>query len=285
MNKAGLRVCKMDDVSPYLTQIDRADADADFYKDVSSNKGHLYAVCYDGEVVGVSSIIDDADAYVYVYIFPQHRCKGYGYLAVGASEQLLQSTPLESITTAYDSNNAVAEKLAKKCDFLLKHESLVMEYPGKKFGIPELPIRKHRDEDFLEAYTLSAEAFHIMRLETGHDPNSVPYPADENARQECLRTADERYIYALGDKIIGCAHIDGAEIDNIAIGIAYQGNGYGRKFMKYLTNEILAQGIGKPFLYCLASNKKALQLYQSLGYVEIFRNAYAVKKSKKAVVE
>lgn len=285
MNKTGLKICKMDDISPYLAQIDRTDADADFYKDVSSNKGHIHTVCYAGEAVGLSSIIDDADAYVYVYIFPQHRLKGYGYLAVRASEQLLHSTPLESITTAYDSNNGVAERLSKKCGFLLKYESVVMEYPGEKFDIPVLPIQKHRDEDFLEAYTLSAEAFHIMRLETGHDPNSVPYPADENARQECLRTADERYIYALGDKIIGCAHIDGAEIDNIAIGIAHQGNGFGRKFIKFLTNEILEKETRKPFLYCLASNKKALQLYHSLGYVEICRNAYAVKKNKKAVVE
>ena len=124
---------------------------------------------------------------------------------------------------------------------------------------------------------MSAEAFHIMRLETGHDPNSVPYPPDEEARQYCAETAAGRYIYEADGEIIGCAYLDGTEISLVAIKTTRQGKGYGRLLVKFLVNQILEQNIGEPFLFCLVSNTKARQLYDSLGFTEFQRNIFAVK--------
>ena len=73
-----LTVCRISDAPRYLPKINRSDADADFYNDVSRNSSNIHAICYDREVIGLSCIIDDPDAYVYVYIFPQYRGKGYG---------------------------------------------------------------------------------------------------------------------------------------------------------------------------------------------------------------
>lgn len=275
-----LRICKIADAAGYLSEIVSADADPDFCCDVSKNADHIYAVCYDDEVVGLVGIQDDSHAYIYVCIFPGYRNRGYGYLAVCAAEQMCSSRCI-TIAASYDCGNGIAERLARKCGFIKKHESVAMTYSGEEFAVPALPIRKHRDEDFLEAYKLSAEAFHIMRLETGHDPNSVPYEPDDEIRQYCLETADERYVYLLDDEIIGCAHIEGAEIDNVAIKISHQGKGFGRAFVKFLTNEILKKGIGQPFLFCLVSNKKALRLYHSIGYTETRRYAYAQKQIRR----
>ena len=266
------------DASRYLSQILQEEADADFYNDVCHDGNTLCAIC-DGEtVVGLTSICDDADAYIYVYIFPQYRSQGYGSSAVEAAEQRLPGA--ETFSTAYNSKNEIARKLAQKYGYNAKFASSVMTYPGEKFQLPELPICKHRDEYFAEAYNLSAEAFHIMRLETGHDPNSVPYQATDAIRQHCLETADERYVYMLGDEIVGCAHLDGAEIDNVAIKITHQGKGLGKLFVQYLVNEILDQEIGQPFLFCLVSNQKAWQLYASLGFTETTRNEYATKDGR-----
>ena len=117
-----------------------------------------------------------------------------------------------------------------------------------------------------------------MRLETGHDPNSVPYEPDEETKKICTETAEERYVYMVDGEIVGCAHIDGPEIDNVAIKISRQGQGLGRLFVKYLVNEILEKDMGQPFLYCLVSNRKAWQLYNSLGFEETVRNEYAILK-------
>ena len=111
----------------------------------------------------------------------------------------------QSISTAYNSKNICAQKLAEKCGFVKRLSSVVMQYDGEPFDIPILPIRKHTDKDFIEAYTMSAEAFHVMRLETGYYHDSVPYAPDEEIRKHCLDTADERYIYEVAGKIVGCA--------------------------------------------------------------------------------
>lgn len=276
---SGIEIRKIADALNYLDKIDRTDADADFYNDVIHNRNTIYAIAGDGDTVGLCCIYDDADAFLYIYIFPENRHKGYGYLAACAAEWQILSTPRLRIGTAYDTRNEIAGKFAEKCGYAKKFSTAVLRYRGERFDLPVLPIRKHRDEDFHEAFALSAEAFHVMRLETGHDPNSVPYTADEEMRQHCRDTADERYIYVLGDEIVGCAHVDGAEIDNVAIKISHQGKGLGKMFVKYLVNEILDKKQDDPFLFCLSANKKARRLYDSLGFEETACNAYAVKKT------
>ena len=277
--KSNIALRRITDPSKYQPQIDPVDMDTDIYNDVSKNRDTFYAIFADDDnTVGLCCIRDDADAFLYIYIFPEYRHKGYGYLAACTAERQIQSSPLLSIATSYDSKNEIAKNFAEKCGFEVKSSSSVMCYQGEKFDIPELPIHKHRDEDFVEAYSMSAEAFHIMRLETGHDPNSVPYVPDDEVRQYCLDTADERYIYVLDDEIVGCAHIDGAEIDNVAIKITHQGKGLGKLFVKFLVNEILEKGVGEPFLFCLSVNKKARRLYDSLGFEEVTCNIFAVKK-------
>ena len=272
-----LALCKINDASKYLPHVDPADADADFRNDVSKNSANIYAITYDEEIVGLASIQDDSESYIYVYIFPAHRNQGYGTLAVTASEQYLRSAPLLSISTVYNIKNEIARQFAEKRGYVKKFTSSVMAYPGPTFDLPDLPIQKHRDEYFIEAYTMSAEAFHIMRLETGHDPNSVPYEPDEEIRQYCLETAENRYLYLLDNEVVGCAYVDGAEIANVSIKISHQGKGLGKTFVKYLVNEILEKQIGQPYLFCLGVNKKARQLYDSLGFQEVTCNAYATK--------
>ena len=278
MGRSDVSVRKAAAATAYLPRLNRKDADADFCLEVSKNADTIYEILSGDEVVGLCCIQDDVDAYLYIYIFPEHRHQGFGYGAVDAARQQLQSTPLQSIATAYDSKNEIATAFAEKCGFVKKSTSSVFYYRGEKFDIPELPIHKHRDEDFLEAFTMSSEAFHIMRMETGHDPNSVAYEPDEEMRQVCLKTADERYVYVQDGEIVGCAHIDGAEIDNVAIKISHQGKGLGKLLVKYLVNEILDKKIGEPFLFCLTVNKKAWHMYEALGFEEVVCNAYAVKK-------
>ena len=106
----------------------------------------------------------------------------------------------------------------------------------------------------------------------------MPYVPGEEDRRYAMETADQRYVYVLDGEIVGCACLDGAEIDNVSIKIAHQGKGLGRNLVKYLVNRILEQKIGDPFLYCLTVNTKARRLYDSLGFQEMVCNEYAEKK-------
>lgn len=74
------------------------------------------------------------------------------------------------------------------------------------------------------------------------------------------------------DKVIGYAiyHIviDEAEILNIAIDPAYQGKGYGRELLDYLVN-VVSKRAKRFFLEVRATNNAAIQLYDTVGFVEI----------------
>lgn len=273
-----IQICKMDDVSKYISQVDSAETSEDFCSAVSENIEEVYAIRNGDTVIGLSLIEDDAEGYIYIYIFPEYRNNGYGYLAACAAEQQMQSSPLVSITTSYDNNNKIAERLAEKCGFAKTFASAFMKYSGEMFEGSFPAIQPYRDEHFADAFTLSAEAFHRMRLEAGCFPDSVISTPSDEARQLWAETADDRYVYVLNDEIVGYAHIDEAELDTVAIRISHQGQGLGKAFTKFLTNVILEKQMGEPFLYCVVDNRKARQLYTSLGFKEVSCNAYAVKK-------
>ena len=269
---------KFDYVTPYLEKIDRRDAEPWLTEEVSGNGDEIYFIRLSDAIVGTAYISDEARAFVYVYIFPEYRNRGYGDSAVAAAEQMIKTTPLIRITTAYNGHVEAAKRLAEKHGYHKKYSSALMEYRGEKFEEPELPVRRYRDEDFSEAYAMSDEAFHAMRLSTGCFPDSTLSEPDEEDRKECAENAENEYVIELNGEIVGYAAIEGTELDEVSIKIPHQGKGLGRKFVQYLTNRIMEKGEDIPTLWCVVGNHKARALYDSLGYQEISRSDFAEKK-------
>ena len=273
-----IEIIKLDDITPYLDKIDRKDAEPSLSEEVSENGDEIFFIRVSDAIVGTAYISDEARAFVYVYIFPEYRNRGYGEAAVSAAERMIKTTPLERILTAYNDHSEAAKRLAEKHGYLKKYSSALMEYRGEKFEEPELPVRKYRDEDFTDAATLSAEAFHAMRLSTGCFPDSVVAQATEEDRKYCAENAENEYVVQLNGEIVGYAAIDGTELEEVSIKIPHQGKGLGRKFVRYLTNRILEKDEGEPTLWCVVGNVKARNLYDSLGFKEICRDDFAEKK-------
>lgn len=273
-----IEIIKLEDVTPYLEKIDRKDAEPWLSEEVSENGDEIFFIRVSDAIVGTAYIGDAAKAFVYVYIFPEYRNRGYGEAAVSAAEQTIKTTPLIRIATAYNDHSEAAKRLAEKHGYLKKYSSALMEYRGEKFEEPELPVRKYRDEDFTDAATLSAEAFHAMRLSTGCFPDSVVAQATEEDRKYCAENAENEYVVQLNGEIVGYAAIDGTELEEVSIKIPHQGKGLGRKFVRYLTNRILEKDEGEPTLWCVVGNVKARNLYDSLGFKEICRDDFAEKK-------
>lgn len=272
-----IAIRKLEDASKYLPQVDQAEADADFYEGVADNGEEIFGICKEDEVVGLSCIVDEADGFLYVYVFPEHRGQGYGTLAAREAQAQMHSDSRWKITTAYDSHNDVARRLAEKCGFKKKFASAIMKYQGGRFEEKPLPVRKYRDEDFVAAFTVEDEAFYKMRLESGSFPDSTLSEPSDDMRNFYAERAENEYVYLQGDEIIGFAQIDGAELSSVAIKLNYQGKGLGKEFTKFLVNRILEQGEETPFLYCIVGNDKARKLYESLGFKEVSCNAYAEK--------
>jgi ribosomal-protein-alanine N-acetyltransferase len=69
--------------------------------------------------------------------------------------------------------------------------------------------------------------------------------------------------------IIGRVVLDEAEILEFSIDPSYQGYGYGKTLLKHLIMLLQEKKIGKIFLEVRHSNRRAMQLYHSIGFREI----------------
>lgn len=95
---------------------------------------------------------------------------------------------------------------------------------------------------------------------------------DSYAKHSCLvLDVDNSVIgYAIYQVVVG-----EAEILNIAIDPACQGKGYGRQLLEYMV-DLVSKQAERFFLEVRVSNNSAIQLYESIGFVEVClrRNYY-----------
>ena len=273
-----IELIRLDDSSAYLKQVDRAETGDELYDEFEDNSEEVFAIRDGDTVVGLLYLDDDTEAFLFVYIFPAYRNRGYGRLALAAAERQLKSEPLSCIETLFISGNETAKRFAAANGYTRTFASACMQYDGKPFAEPGQNIRPYRDEDYPEAFALSAEAFHLMRVGTGCFPHSTVAQPSEESRKRWADAANDEYVYVLNDEIIGYARLDDAELDSVSIKPPLQGKGYGRTFVRYLTDRILEKDEGEPVLWCVVGNNKARALYDSLGYRELYREDFAEKR-------
>lgn len=278
MSMSEITICKTSNALEYLPQIDRNEADSDFIHAVSENNEDVYSILHQESIVGLALMEGDSYAFLYIYIFPVYRHRGFGKAAALLLEQKLCTYSPVEISTCYRNDDSVAYAFAKGCGYIKEFSSDYMTYSGPGFELATVPVRPYQDQDYLEAYSLSAEAFHLMRLSTGCFPDSVPESPSEEARKCWADTADERLVYMIGEKIVGCAHVQGSEISSISVKPNCQGKGVGKAFLKYIVNMLINTGCTSISLYCVVGNYRARHLYDELGFIRVYRNDYAKKK-------
>ena len=277
IEKNGFQICKVDDTSEYISFVDRLDIDSDTYETLKKNNEYTHVIFHDGEAIGFTIYDSSEEAFIYIYIFPQFRHHGFGYTV----EQLLEEGYKDKdvkIASVYLKDNEAAKRFIKKCGFIDEFSSDCMVYDGEKFDIPELGIRQYEDKDYIDAFRLSDEAFHVMRLSVGHFPDSKLSEPSEESRKDWLKYAEDSYVYVINDEIVGYGNLEDSTINSVSIKISQQGKGYGRNFVKYLTNVIIDKGKEKPSLWCVVGNAKARSLYESLGYKQTESITIANKK-------
>ena len=79
-------------------------------------------------------------------------------------------------------------------------------------------------------------------------------------------------IWGPGDPMLGYALfstvLDEAELIQIAIDPASQGQGLGARLLKFSMDQLAAEGINRLMLEVRASNTAAIRLYQGLGFMQ-----------------
>ena len=273
-----ITICKTLNPSEYLLQIDTNEAETDFINAVSENNENICSILYQESVVGLALSYEGKYAFLYIYIFLAYRHMGYGKAAARLLEQKLCACNPASISTYYRTDDPIAYAYAKDCGYIKEYSSDYMVYSGPHFEPAVISVRQYQDEDYSEAHSLYAEAFHLMRLSTGFFPNSVPEPPSEKGRKYWSETTDERLVYLNGKEIVGYAHIEGSKIGSVSVKPDCQRKGVGKAFVKYIVNMLLDIGYENISLYCVVGNDRARHLYDELGFKQVYRNDYAKKK-------
>lgn len=242
---------KLEDLTPSLDQVNCGETGEDTFAWLEEYGDEIYAIRVMDTVAGLAILVDEDEGFLYVYMFPAYRNKGYGRLAVAAAEQRMKDASIEGVETIWKHGDEHAKRFAERNGYKRTYASAMMAYRGEAFPEEDLPIRQYRDEDYPEAFALSADAFQAMRLSTGWFPDSVTAKPSEASRKGWANAAEDEYVYVLDGEIVGYARLDETETDSVSIKIPHQGKGLGRKFVQFLTNRILEKDDGEPTLWCV----------------------------------
>ncbi|MDE7095186.1 MAG: ribosomal protein S18-alanine N-acetyltransferase, partial [Anaeroplasmataceae bacterium] len=121
-------------------------------------------------------------------------------------------------------------------------------------------IRKYEKEDIKR----------IVELEKSHLESSLEESFYLN---DLANPLARHYVYEVDSKIIGFVSsvFDGSslEILNIVIDKAYQSKGYGTQLLVTLLDELVPSGLNNVSLEVRESNKKAIHVYEKLGFKAI----------------
>ena len=276
MSASEIKIVKKRSLKKYIPEIDLEETGEPLIDEMEENSDETFAITLDKKVIGIAYVDDDKSAYITVNIFKAYRKLGYGTAALKQVEKMIVKA--DKITAIYGYHNEIAKQFLIKHGYKPTWASTMMKYDGPKFQELNLPIRRYKDEDFDQAYSLSAEAFHKMRVGTGCFPDSVVSTPSENSRKNWLEEAENEYVIDMNGEIVGYANIDGEELDSVSIKITHQGKGLGKAFIKYMTNRLIDRGVKEPILWCVVGNVNARHIYDSLGYKEVFCVGYADKK-------
>ena len=121
-----------------------------------------------------------------------------------------------------------------------------------------LQIRKMQEKDIEQVSRIEEVCF------------SVPWSA--KAFEEAIGKPDALYLAALeGDEILGyCGAyviLDEADINQVAVKASFRRQGIGKKLLEELLRQLEAQGIKAVTLEVRKSNRAAVALYESFGFV------------------
>lgn len=230
------------------------------------------------ELVGFVQIEAGADtSFVIIFVSLNYRNRGIGEALLNYAEELLREKQTRRIMTAYPSSNRNSKRFAEKFGYERNYSSTYMQHTAGKFPDDSITVRTYCDEDYPSAFKLYSEAFHDMRVSVGDFPESRVAEPSQKSREAWKRDEENRYTCLLDEEIVGHGHLDGHDLGSVSMRIDMQGKGIGKRFVKYLCNELYDRGHTKIFLWCVVGNK-ARYLYDSLGFEELYVTEFAGKK-------
>lgn len=253
----------------------------DKYKGVS--KEDIRIAIVDKEIVGWAELVFPANAlysgFVFIYIFPQFRRRGFGRQIYREVEKSFYSIGCNWWSSFPSSETA--EKFSLAVGFDYTNTNAFMKHNGKEVSASTDGIRSCTKDDYPAAPDIWSKEYADMHIRIG-----LPYerhtPSEEEEQERYRQFMDNlnrEFVIEENGNLIGYGTLyeDNSGISSIAVKREFAGRGYGTRLAAYLTNECIRRGTESPRLYCEGGNDDALYVYKKIGYAEIKRETVAIK--------
>ncbi len=114
-----------------------------------------------------------------------------------------------------------------------------------------------------------ADLDRVLEVET----RAYAFPWSRGIFADCLSAHYDCWVMTSAEQIVGHAvlqpGVDEVHLLNVCVMRERQGQGFGRLFVRHLIEQAARLGGRFMFLEVRPSNRKALRLYDSLGFVEV----------------
>lgn len=149
-----------------------------------------------------------------------------------------------------------------------------MTYSGGAQPEPGLNFINYEDKYFEKYITLEGEAFYNLRRANDIKPYNCS-DFSEASRNYCKDNSENIFLLLDDeDEIISTIYIKNGLLDEIMVSKKYEGQGYGCKTTQFGINKALSQGAKTVELSAVDWNKRAIYIYEALGFkiIQTFNN-------------
>lgn len=150
-----------------------------------------------------------------------------------------------------------------------------MEYKGGKVE-SDLTLCLLDEKHYRQYKNLIDSCFYEMRKAL----NIRPFEKHSVSLNELTKLKENTFLLLNGDEIICAVTCSEQNIENVAVDLKYQRQGYGRKLMEFALRYMQKRGDSSIKLTVMKWNKHAIALYESLGF-EVTRESILEGVNKK----
>ncbi|MBL0388975.1 GNAT family N-acetyltransferase [Tumebacillus sp. ITR2] len=221
----------------------------------------------DGRLIGYFALFafQSTEAEMIAAVHPDARRKGIFRHLLDAALQQMRQRNIPKLLFVVDSKSASATAVAKHLGATYAHSEYRMELEtvqAQPKRHPNLSVRRGAVEDANFISDVTADAFGYPKRPP-HDAEYFAHPT----RRIYIFEADGERVGTLFTILF--SNDSRSAIYGFCIQKSAQGKGYGRQVLSEVVQELLADGFQSVELEVACENKRALGLYQSVGFEEI----------------
>lgn len=208
---------------------------------------------------------DKNKADAYIYVAPEARREGIGTSLLKSFADCPEASALKFLSTKIETNHAQSLDFFRKNGFVDWYTELILCHSGERQPANDLPFISYSSEYFERYVDVIRHSFYELRKSNDFEPYYCCEPNDAK-RDELEKNKDNVYILLDGERLVASVIVNDDYIEDVFVAPEYSGRGIGKKMVQFAINKALDNGSGAIKLSAIEWNKKAVHMYESVGF-------------------